>query len=147
MCIAAIALPHCTGFCHYCSNLLINLEKLFNVFQHLAWRKVKKRPIVIVYEKIWMKLYLNDAKLWNFIAFLIEHPMRRLPLYFVKSWKNSVLRHSIIQSSYTRTTKLDGPHSECICQIWIIETRPNSWDPNYTRGWIFWTIIFYHEKI
>ena len=104
LCIAAIALPHCTGFCHYCSNLakprlLINLEKLFNVFLHLAWRKVKKIPIVIVYEKIWMKLYLNDAKLWNFIAFLIEHPMRRLPLYFV-SWKNSVLWNSIIQSSY-----------------------------------------------
>ena len=107
-CSHCITTLHCTGFCHYCSKwsnlakprLLINLEKLFNVFLHLAWRKMKKRPIVIVYEKIWMKLYLNDAKLWNFIAFLIEHPMRRVPLYFVKSWKNSVLRHSIIQSSY-----------------------------------------------
>ena len=33
-----------------------------------------------------------------------------------------------------RTTKLDGPHSEDTCQICIIETRPNSWDPNYTPG-------------
>ena len=33
-----------------------------------------------------------------------------------------------------RTTKLDGPHSEGNCQIWIIETRPNSWDPNYALG-------------
>ena len=33
-----------------------------------------------------------------------------------------------------RTTKLDGPHSEDTCQIWIIKTRPNSWDPNYTPG-------------
>ena len=35
---------------------------------------------------------------------------------------------------YPRTTKLDGPNSEGSCQIWIIETRPNSWDPNYTPG-------------
>ena len=37
-------------------------------------------------------------------------------------------------SCKTRTTKLDGPHSEGTCQIWITESRPNSWDPNYTRG-------------
>ena len=34
----------------------------------------------------------------------------------------------------TRTTKLDGPHFEGTCQIWIIESRPNSWDPNYNPG-------------
>ena len=34
----------------------------------------------------------------------------------------------------SRTTKLDGPHSEGTCQIWIIKPRPNSWDPNYTPG-------------
>ena len=46
----------------------------------------------------------------------------------------------------SRTTKLDGPHSEHTCQIWIIKLRPNSWDPNYTPGVDFLGHIFSSSK-
>ena len=40
----------------------------------------------------------------------------------------------IVTYNKSRTTKLDGPHSEGTCQICFIQPRPNSWDPNYTPG-------------
>ena len=46
---------------------------------------------------------------------------------------NNIAPNNIAPNN-TRTTKLDGPHSEGTCQIWIIKPRPNSWDPNYTPG-------------
>ena len=34
----------------------------------------------------------------------------------------------------SRTTKLDGHHSEHKSYFWIIKLRPNTWDPNYPPG-------------
>ena len=54
-----------TGFYHYWPTLTKSkiptvLEKLYHVPVHFLWRQVKKSHIL--YEKLYMKLYVNDEK-------------------------------------------------------------------------------------
>ena len=123
------------GFC-FPSDLQLNLfrsGKNYNYF-HSRWQLLLNMMIFFTQH---VKFYHSA-----FISSEVSHHFVKKGSQIWVKWTKKLVREKPpylfeklpILDYKARTTKLDGPHSEGTCQIWIIETRPNSWDPNYSPG-------------